>query len=99
MTNQTNNNQFRDDEIAIMSYWDKKEERWVKSIYQKMGGRLRLAHDQNDLITLVGSSATPSSRRRALLKSFHHGHLPPPSSQCVSGSPQKSESIHICKAL
>ena len=40
MTNQTNNNQCRDDEIVILTHWDKKEERWVKSIFPKEGGRL-----------------------------------------------------------
>ncbi len=41
MANQTNNNQFRDDEIVIMTHWDKKEEKWVKSIVPKVGGRLK----------------------------------------------------------
>ena len=37
MTNQTNNNQFRDDEIVDHPHWDKKEEKWVKSIHPKVG--------------------------------------------------------------
>ncbi|MBN2059923.1 MAG: hypothetical protein JW882_05840 [Deltaproteobacteria bacterium] len=53
MTNQTNNNQFRDDEIVIMSHWDKKEEKWVKSIFPKVGGRLRLAHEDNENMSIT----------------------------------------------
>jgi hypothetical protein len=32
-----------------MSHWDKKNEEWVRSVYPKIGGRLRLAHEDNDL--------------------------------------------------
>ena len=53
MTNQTNNNQFRDDEIVIMSHWDKKEERWIKPIFPKVGGRLRLAHEDNEQMSIT----------------------------------------------
>jgi hypothetical protein len=53
MTNQTNNNQFRDDEIVIMTHWDKKEEKWVKSIFPKVGGRLRLAHEDNEQMSIT----------------------------------------------
>jgi hypothetical protein len=52
MANQMNGNQFRDDEIVIMTHWDKKEEKWVKNIYPKVGGRLRLAHNQNDRLSI-----------------------------------------------
>ena len=53
MTNQNNNNQFRDDEIVIMSHWDKREEKWVKSIFPKVGGRLRLAHKDNQEMYII----------------------------------------------
>ena len=53
MTNQANGNQFRDDEIVIMSHWDKKEEKWVKSVYPKVGGRLRLAHEDNEQMSIT----------------------------------------------
>ena len=52
MANQTNGDQFREDEIVIMTHWDKKEEKWVKNIYPKVGGRLRLAHDQNERLSI-----------------------------------------------
>jgi len=53
MANQNNGNQFRDDEIVIMTHWDKKEEKWVKSIYPKVGGRLRLAHEDNQQLSIT----------------------------------------------
>ncbi|MFH1950810.1 MAG: hypothetical protein ABIL06_04245, partial [Pseudomonadota bacterium] len=53
MINQNNNNQFRDEEIVIMTHWDKKEEKWVKSIYPKVGGRLRLAHEDNEQMSIT----------------------------------------------
>ena len=52
MTNQNNINQFRDDEIVILSHWDKKAEKWVKNIYPKVGGRLRLAHEENEQLSI-----------------------------------------------
>jgi hypothetical protein len=53
MAKQTNNNQFRDDEIVVLSHWDKKEEKWVKSIHPKVGGRLRLAHEDNEQMSIT----------------------------------------------
>ena len=52
MGNQNNQNQFREDEIVIMSHWDKRNDEWVKSVYPKIGGRLRLAHDENDQLSI-----------------------------------------------
>lgn len=52
MENRTNG-QFREDEIAVMTHWDKKEEKWVKSIHPKVGGRLRLAHEDNDRLSIT----------------------------------------------
>ncbi|MCK4728923.1 MAG: hypothetical protein KAT27_08380, partial [Desulfobacterales bacterium] len=52
MENRTNG-QFREDEIALMTHWDKKEEKWVKSIHPKVGGRLRLAHEDNDRLSIT----------------------------------------------
>ena len=53
MENQNNGNQFRDEEIVIMSHWDKKEEQWVKSVFPKVGGRLRLAHEDNEQMSIT----------------------------------------------
>jgi len=33
MKNQLNANQFRKDEIVIMSHWDKKNEEWVRTAW------------------------------------------------------------------
>jgi hypothetical protein len=50
MTTKPNGNQFREDEIVILTHWDKREEKWVKSIHPKIGGRLRLAHEDTHSI-------------------------------------------------
>ena len=55
MTNQTNK-QFRDDEIVILTHWDKKEEKWIKTIHPKVGGRLRLAHEDNENMSIITES-------------------------------------------
>lgn len=47
------NGLFRDDEIVVMNKWDKREEKWIKTCYPKIGGRLRLAHEQNETISLT----------------------------------------------
>ena len=36
-----------------MSHWDKREEKWVKSVYPKIGGRLRLAHEDNEQLSIA----------------------------------------------
>ena len=51
MENRTNG-QFREDEIVILSHWDDREERWVKTIHPKVGGRLRLAHEVNHQLSI-----------------------------------------------
>ena len=53
MANQTNGNEFRQDEIVILTHWDKREEEWVKTIYPKIGGRLRLAHEDNSELSIT----------------------------------------------
>jgi len=53
MENQVNGNQFRDEEIVIMSHWDKNKEEWVRTVYPKIGGRLRLAHEDNDNLSII----------------------------------------------
>jgi hypothetical protein len=51
MANSANGNQFRDDEIVVLTEnWDGK---LVKSIHPKIGGRLRLAHEQNQEISIT----------------------------------------------
>ena len=36
-----------------MSHWGKKEEKWVNSIFPKVGGRLRLAHEDNEQMSIT----------------------------------------------
>jgi len=47
MSTEKNNNQFREDEIVIMSHVDKRTGEVVTRPYPKVGGRLRLAHEEN----------------------------------------------------
>jgi hypothetical protein len=47
MSTEKNNNQFREDEIVIMSHIDKRTGEVVARPYPKVGGRLRLAHEEN----------------------------------------------------
>jgi hypothetical protein len=46
-----NGNQFRDDEIIILEQF--RDGTLVKSIHPKIGGRLRLAHEQNQQISIT----------------------------------------------
>jgi len=51
MANSNNGNQFRDDEIIILEQL--RDGKQVKSIHPKIGGRLRLAHEQNQQISIT----------------------------------------------
>ena len=53
MANKKNGNQFREDEIVILTHWDKREQAWVKSIHPKIAGRLRLAHEDNEHLSIT----------------------------------------------
>jgi len=46
MANGNNGNQFREDEIIILEQL--RDGKMVKNIFPKIGGRLRLAHEEND---------------------------------------------------
>jgi len=46
-----NGNQFRDDEIVALT--ENRDGKLVKSIHPKIGGRLRLAHEQNQQISIT----------------------------------------------
>lgn len=47
-----NGNQFRSDEIIIMRRLNKRTGEYVESEFPKVGGRLRLAHSQNDTLDI-----------------------------------------------
>ena len=51
MANGNNGNQFRDEEIIILEQL--RDGKMVKSIHPKIGGRLRLAHEQNQQISIT----------------------------------------------
>ena len=52
MSFEKNNNQFREDEIVIMSHVDKRTGEVVTRPYPKVGGRLRLAHEENGSLNI-----------------------------------------------
>lgn len=45
-------NGFRSEEMVILSHYDKREGKWVETSYPKVGGRLRLAHEDNDQMSI-----------------------------------------------
>jgi hypothetical protein len=51
MANSNNGNQFREDEIVVLT--ENRDGKLVKSIHPKIGGRLRLAHEQNQQISIT----------------------------------------------
>ena len=53
MAKKTNGTQFREDEIVILTHWDKREQAWLKSIHPKIAGRLRLAHEDNEQLSIT----------------------------------------------
>jgi hypothetical protein len=46
MANGNNGNQFRDDEVLVLDQI--RDGKMVKNIFPKIGGRLRLAHEENE---------------------------------------------------
>ena len=52
MSTEKNNNQFREDEIVIMSHVDRSTGEVVTRPYPKVGGRLRLAHEENGSLSI-----------------------------------------------
>ena len=51
MANNNNGNQLRDDEIVVLT--EKRDRKLVKSLHPKIGGRFRLAHEQNQQISIT----------------------------------------------
>jgi hypothetical protein len=51
MAKNNNGNQFRDDEIIILEQL--RDGKIVKNIFPKIGGRLRLAHEENDQLSIT----------------------------------------------
>jgi len=51
MANNNNGNQFREDEIIALD--QSRDGKMVKNIFPKIGGRLRLAHEQNDQLSIT----------------------------------------------
>lgn len=51
MANNNNGNQFRDDEILVLDQL--REGKSVRNIFPKIGGRLRLAHEENEQLSIT----------------------------------------------
>jgi hypothetical protein len=51
MANNGNRNLFRDDEIVVLT--ENRDGKLVKSIHPKIGGRLRLAHEDNEKLSIT----------------------------------------------
>jgi hypothetical protein len=54
MLNQENS-QFRADELVVLSHYDKATGQYVKTLYPKIAGRLRLAHEGNEALSIETS--------------------------------------------
>ena len=50
MENKKIENQFREDEIALIRH--KQGNEWITNVYPKIGGRLRLAHEENEALSI-----------------------------------------------
>ena len=51
MANNKNGNQFRDAEILVLD--QPRDGKSVRNIFPKIGGRLRLAHEENDQLSIT----------------------------------------------
>jgi len=51
MTTKTNGNQFREDEILVLD--QVRDGKVVRNIFPKIGGRLRLAHEENEQLSIT----------------------------------------------
>jgi len=47
--------QFREDEIITMVHWDKQTGAQITTPYPKIGGRLRIAHENNDQLSITST--------------------------------------------
>jgi hypothetical protein len=52
MENRKPETQFREDEIAFIRHYDKQRQEWVVNPHPKVGGRLRLAHESNEALSI-----------------------------------------------
>ena len=52
MKEKSNANGYKESETVLLSHWDKKQNKWVQTIYPKISGRLRLAHEENKELSI-----------------------------------------------
>ena len=48
-------NQFREDEVIFLSHYDKQSGKQIQTMYPKIGGRLRLSHEDNETLSIQTS--------------------------------------------
>ena len=60
-SNQNTNQQFKEDEIAYIRRWDKELNDYISNPYPKIGGRLRLAHEDNEVLSIETESLLTKS--------------------------------------
>jgi len=52
MKKDNDGNDFRENEIVRFSRWDTQENRWITTVFHKISGRLRLAHKENEKLSI-----------------------------------------------
>lgn len=52
MENSNINQQFKEDEISYIKRWDKERNEYINNPFPKIGGRLRLAHESNETLSI-----------------------------------------------
>lgn len=52
MENSSINQQFKEDEVSYIKRWDKERNEYISNPFPKIGGRLRLAHESNETLSI-----------------------------------------------
>lgn len=66
---QATSSEFRPEEIVTLRHFDKKTGQWVENDYPKVGGRLRLAHLQNESLD-IGTDVIQYDGNLAVVKAI-----------------------------
>jgi hypothetical protein len=75
MENREQENQFREDEIAFINRFDKQRQEWVVNPHPKVGGRLRLAHEGNEALSIETDIIKYDGSTAGVSDSFSTGAL------------------------
>ena len=69
---QESQQQFREDEIITMAHWDKQTGAQVTTPYPKIGGRLRIAHENNDQLSITSKVISYDGAVAVVQANRHH---------------------------